>query len=112
MDEIIKKIDEEIAMYSQRIKNRQGACYHDESKRLLRFEERLHEAERIKEIILSMQQGETGTCEYTLADEESSTYECSKCGALWTFIDGDPEENKMRYCPECGRKIICKGNQV
>ena len=29
-------------------------------------------------------------------------YECSKCGVLWTFPDGDPEENDAFYCPNCG----------
>jgi DNA-directed RNA polymerase subunit RPC12/RpoP len=59
-------------------------------------------AERIKEIILSEQKE---PCEYTLYDEDSNTYECSKCGALWTLNADTPEENNMRFCPECGRPI-------
>ena len=35
---LIEKIDAEIAMYQQRVNNRQGENYHDESERLLRFE--------------------------------------------------------------------------
>lgn len=53
MDEILKKIDEEIEMYRKRIEVRQGPNYHDESERMLRFEERMNEAIRIKEIILA-----------------------------------------------------------
>ena len=55
MNEIIKKIDEEIEMYKNRISVRQGANYHDESERIIRFEERLNEAIRIKEIIQTEQ---------------------------------------------------------
>ena len=32
-------------------------------------------------------------------------YECSKCGVLWTFPDGGPEENGAFYCPNCGEKM-------
>ena len=28
------------------------------------------------------------------------------CGVAWTFIDGGPEENHVRYCPECGGKLV------
>ena len=55
MNEIIKKIDEEIEMYKNRISVRQGENYHDESERIMRFEERMNEAIRIKEIIQSEQ---------------------------------------------------------
>jgi membrane protease subunit (stomatin/prohibitin family) len=29
-------------------------------------------------------------------------YTCSACGCDWTTIDGTPQENNMRFCPECG----------
>lgn len=32
-------------------------------------------------------------------------YTCSVCGCDWTTIDGTPEENNMKYCPECGAKM-------
>lgn len=32
-------------------------------------------------------------------------YTCSVCGCDWTTIDGTPQENNMRYCPECGAKM-------
>ena len=32
-------------------------------------------------------------------------YTCSACGCDWTTIDGTPQENNMRYCPECGAKM-------
>ena len=32
-------------------------------------------------------------------------YTCSACGCDWLCIEGTPEENNMRYCPECGAKM-------
>ena len=34
-----------------------------------------------------------------------SYYTCSACKCDWCTIDGTPEENIMRYCPECGAKM-------
>ena len=33
------------------------------------------------------------------------TYECSACGACWTFIEGTPKDNEAFYCPHCGAKM-------
>jgi hypothetical protein len=27
------------------------------------------------------------------------------CGAEWCFNDGGPDDNKMRFCPECGKPL-------
>ena len=51
---------------------------------------------------------EPETCEMILVDDDTGTWECSKCGELWTLNDGTPKENGMEYCPKCGRKIIYK----
>lgn len=33
-------------------------------------------------------------------------FECSVCGAGFCTLDGlSPEENNMKYCPECGAKM-------
>lgn len=37
-------------------------------------------------------------------------YTCSVCKCDWTTIDGTPQENNMRFCPECGAKMK-GGNQ-
>lgn len=29
-------------------------------------------------------------------------YECSRCGVLWEFNDGSPEDNEAYFCPKCG----------
>lgn len=30
----------------------------------------------------------------------------SACGEAWSFIDGGPAENRMRYCHGCGKPVI------
>lgn len=32
-------------------------------------------------------------------------YECSRCGVLWEFTDGTPEDNEAYFCPKCGTKM-------
>ena len=32
-------------------------------------------------------------------------YDCSACGESWTTIEGDPWDNGMNYCPQCGAKM-------
>lgn len=27
------------------------------------------------------------------------------CGAMWTFTDGGPKDNQMRFCPQCGHPL-------
>lgn len=31
---------------------------------------------------------------------------CSECGCPWTLIDGDPRDNGMNYCPNCGCSMM------
>lgn len=102
MDELLKKIDEEIEMYQKRIAIRQGANYHDESERIVRLEERLNEAIRIKEIIQAEQKE---PCEYCKTDlykrigVSKDKYGCN-------VVSGDIlEHQKFKYCPMCGRPI-------
>ena len=40
---------------------------------------------------------------------DDSTYECSECGEPWTLIEGTPQENGMKYCPNCDAKMDLKG---
>jgi hypothetical protein len=28
------------------------------------------------------------------------------CGVVWTFTDGGPAENDVRFCPGCGNKVV------
>lgn len=41
-------------------------------------------------------------CEWTQSEED--VWE-SACGNAWLFEDGTPEENSMKFCPFCGRKL-------
>ena len=45
-----------------------------------------------------------GWCEWTLIDAEFNAYDTS-CRNPWYLEAGTPEDNKMIYCPACGRKI-------
>jgi len=29
----------------------------------------------------------------------------SACGEAWQFVDGGPEENRVRYCHYCGKPV-------
>ena len=48
---------------------------------------------------------------------ETTTYEgdkwgnwsCAKCGQVWELNEGTPSENRMDYCPRCGRRIVGGG---
>ncbi|EHQ88258.1 hypothetical protein [Desulfosporosinus youngiae] len=44
------------------------------------------------------------TCEWSEDDE--GNWSCSKCTAVVIFAEDGPSENRMSFCPECGRKII------
>ena len=32
-------------------------------------------------------------------------YQCSECGGEWCLNDCTPEENGMKFCPNCGAKM-------
>lgn len=123
---LLKWLNDEISMYEKRIEERKGPNYHDESERILRFEERLGEAIRIKEHIPSEQEE---TCEYcqgekSLSEREIEPYSdiytgfgvdisgenllIESCTAVgrpsrdYTFSD---KEIEIKFCPMCGRKI-------
>lgn len=44
------------------------------------------------------------TCEWKLDNEDANNWE-SACGHSFWFEEGDPKENKMKYCPFCGRQL-------
>ena len=37
--------------------------------------------------------------------EEANAWECSLCHHVWQLMDGNPDENKMNYCTNCGAKM-------
>lgn len=46
-----------------------------------------------------------GKWEYSENIYDDSTWVCSICEEPWTMIDGTPQENNMKYCPNCGAKM-------
>ena len=38
-------------------------------------------------------------------------YDCSCCGESWSTIDGNPWNNGMKYCPNCGAKMESEGEK-
>ena len=44
-------------------------------------------------------------CEWSLDDDDWSLWE-GTCGAAWTLEEGSPDDNNMRFCPECGRPLV------
>ncbi|KKN21679.1 hypothetical protein LCGC14_0923070 [marine sediment metagenome] len=44
-------------------------------------------------------------CAWSNENEDYNTWQ-TDCGNLWQIIDGTPKDNKMRFCPYCGRPIM------
>ena len=36
---------------------------------------------------------------------------CSVCGCPWTLIEGNPEDNGMNFCPNCGADMRGKQDE-
>ncbi len=47
---------------------------------------------------------ERGTCTM-MGTEDEGIWECS-CGSVWTYEAGTPVDNNVRYCHECGEKVV------
>lgn len=47
-------------------------------------------------------QGVSDACEWHLADEDFGVWD-SACGESWSFVDGGPKENGVRFCQGCGK---------
>ena len=50
------------------------------------------------------------TCDDKWGCREDATYETS-CGNAFMLNDGTPKENKMKYCPYCGKRIKVVGEK-
>ena len=44
------------------------------------------------------------TCTWT--QDSNFYYYISECGDVHQFTDGGPKENKFRFCPYCGKKLV------
>ena len=46
-------------------------------------------------------------CQWQQEDDDTGAW-ASGCGELWSFIDGGPNENRVRFCHGCGRSVEVK----
>ena len=49
-------------------------------------------------------------CEWHFDDEYEVVWE-SSCGELWSFIDGGPAENSVRFCQGCGKPVAMAAHE-
>ena len=59
--------------------------------------------EQKKVINIPKEELQRTTCKWVRDD-----YTCSwdgSCGVKWDFMNDGPLENKMNYCPRCGKKV-------
>ena len=50
-------------------------------------------------------EGRLKSCEWFETDQDANLWECGNCHEEWTFIEGNPVENDMQFCPKCGAKV-------
>lgn len=65
------------------------------------FEEEYLEA---LEIALPVLEHHSNSCSW--AYDENDHYWSSSCGEGWSFNDGGPVENKVKFCQGCGRSVV------
>lgn len=51
-------------------------------------------------------QAEPSECDWQQEDDENmpQTYR-TRCGQLWSFIEGGPADNNMKFCHCCGKPV-------
>lgn len=49
---------------------------------------------------------------YKPNEYDDGTWECSACGEPWTLIEGNPEDNNMNFCPNCGADMRGEQDEV
>ena len=57
------------------------------------------------ELIDELSEIENSTCNWYQDEEDSSDFS-SDCGVQFTFNEGMPSENYMKFCCKCGKKLI------
>lgn len=45
-------------------------------------------------------------CFWIHGDDWDADYWDTQCGEAFTLLEGTPLENKMKFCPYCGRKLV------
>jgi hypothetical protein len=67
------------------------------------LEERMQFWERLQ---ASEQHVEKSVCVWTYEVSDNGDSWEGSCGAKWEFLTEGPAENNMRFCPECGGKVV------
>jgi DNA-directed RNA polymerase subunit RPC12/RpoP len=54
---------------------------------------------------------DTGTetdriCQWTDEQDDYSNLWATECGHTWEFMNDGPTENKTKFCPYCGGRIV------
>jgi hypothetical protein len=49
----------------------------------------------------------TDVCEWRYDEDDGESWDAS-CGFKWCLIEGTPKENRMKFCPGCGRPLKVK----
>jgi hypothetical protein len=59
------------------------------------------------EMVATEQAAQPAPCTWTKSNDPNTpdTFD-SNCGVVWTFTDGGPGENNVRFCPGCGGKLV------
>lgn len=52
-----------------------------------------------------------GRCTWTRDNPDSDIW-LTSCGSAWCLNEGTPKENRMKFCPFCGREIKEAGDAV
>jgi hypothetical protein len=57
--------------------------------------------------MLTTPPAQPATCTWTQSPDPHmpDTFNAT-CGVVWTFTDGGPAENDVRFCPKCGCKVV------
>ena len=59
--------------------------------------------EQKKVINIPKEELQRTTCKW-IQDEHNGSWD-GGCGVKWDFMNDGPLENKMNYCPRCGKKV-------
>lgn len=49
---------------------------------------------------------EGGVCCNVADPYDGTIFECSKCGETWELTCGNPSDNHLNFCPNCGRQVV------
>lgn len=96
----IRNLQEKNERLQARVTN-QGALIADYQ---MDSDDRLKSMMRLQIEIAELRERTQGVCRWRLTDDDHGWW-TGDCGAEWIFEASDPNGNKMKFCPNCGRKL-------